>query len=393
MRRVCLIAVTAFALMAIVISANASTDTDSWGNSWRADSYEGFVFPQGIQPERPQNASGIRGAQNGLSVDIVPADKREKPQNRFHFGQEVRFLFRSGKASVYIFGIGRGGEILYASSSHKPAPSGIKRYPPDALLRGEHGPITAEPPVGVSTFQIVVSKEPMDVLHWERWIAPSNKQPVPVSKLLKVIEILPRKYGAENLSFDFTQFCAEPPGGNFSGCPLGPPESLQRSAPRQPSPPSQPSPAPAECQGQSLAQFDTYSAGERRIIDDPEFFNMIDAWVEKRLCNPLFFSAIDLWVNQKRIPDTIALGTNSLQMERSAFAARFSVQGADQLRLDVFGLDGQGIYSQTALGSSLSWRYQRQDGRQLANGVYLARVTAVRNGQAESWVKKITVLR
>ncbi len=47
-----------------------------------------------------------------------------------------------------------------------------------------------------------------------------------------------------------------------------------------------------------LKRFD---ANGNNLIDDPEFFAIIDAWIAGQLDTPLFFQAIDLWVSQRPI--------------------------------------------------------------------------------------------
>jgi hypothetical protein len=349
---------------------------------WEGGAYREALEVQSIVPvpapvPRPPNAAGIRGANEvGLRVDIVVVNQREAPQNRFWFGQEIRFLFDSGPeaAWVYIFGIGTGGEILYASNSNSPVSPGIKRYPPDELLLGPHGPISAAPPVGVSTFQIVVSRQPLEVLRWQRWIAPPDRPPVPVGKLLTVVEILPLKYGAENVGFDFVQFCAEPPGGDFRGCPLGEPESLRLAVPLPP---------PLVC---SLQQFDQNRNG---LLDDPEFFDLIDAWVRGACDHHTFFQGVEFWVSQTPLGVVVirSLPGQSLVLRRLSSGFQFVVQGASRLHLEIFDSAGRQLWQGKTLGSRLNWAPDRR----LASGVYLALITARVDGQWQRWIRRVVI--
>ncbi len=75
----------------------------------------------------------------------------------------------------------------------------------------------------------------------------------------------------------------------------------------------------------------------------------------------------------------------------------FEVQGRGiaSLRVDIYDLNGRAIFTQESMGSRLTWNLRTQDGKILANGVYLY-VVAVRgfNGEViRSQVKKLVILR
>lgn len=44
-----------------------------------------------------------------------------------------------------------------------------------------------------------------------------------------------------------------------------------------------------------------YDANGNNLVDDPEFFAIIDAWIAERIDNNSFFKAVDLWVSQGSI--------------------------------------------------------------------------------------------
>ena len=82
---------------------------------------------------------------------------------------------------------------------------------------------------------------------------------------------------------------------------------------------------------------------------------------------------------------------------RQANSVRIAVQGAgiESVELSVYDLSGQRVFRKQTSGSQLAWRLSTDDGRRVANGVYLYTVTARgAHGQlARSEVRKLVVLR
>ena len=82
-----------------------------------------------------------------------------------------------------------------------------------------------------------------------------------------------------------------------------------------------------------------------------------------------------------------------------ADAAQFQVMGplashVDALRLEVFDLSGQQVYKEEAAGRKLTWSYITGSRERLANGLYIAHLTAQINGiWVQGEVIKLLILR
>lgn len=72
---------------------------------------------------------------------------------------------------------------------------------------------------------------------------------------------------------------------------------------------------------QSLTEFDE---NRNKRLDDPEFFNLVDAWVEDRVDNKLFMRGLDAWIE-----DSFIRG-KSLSLKEARF-------------IDIYGLGGRKI--------------------------------------------------
>ena len=147
--------------------------------------------------------------------------------------------------------------------------------------------------------------------------------------------------------------------------------------------------------GSSIAQeLQPYDTNGNDRLEDGEFLNTIDDWVDRQLSDNAFFAAIDIWINQSRISSASA-GGPQLQVARTAKGLRFTAPQAASLSLQVFGLDGRRVAHSTAAGSSLSWNLTGDGGRPLANGVYLYRasVTSADGRTAHLPIRKLVVRR
>jgi len=131
------------------------------------------------------------------------------------------------------------------------------------------------------------------------------------------------------------------------------------------------------------------------LIDDPEFFAIIDAWVAGRLDNPTFFRAVDLWVYQQLIS---AAKVQEIELMLSSTAQALDIVarggGIASLALEVFRLDGRRLFTREELGPLLSWDLRAGD-RPLANGVYLyvVRVRGLDGRLLKSEAGRLVVLR
>jgi hypothetical protein len=146
----------------------------------------------------------------------------------------------------------------------------------------------------------------------------------------------------------------------------------------------------------SLKRFDVNN-NER--LDDLEFFVAIDQWVDGRLGDELFFAAIDAWVSQKPMEGSSALLREPivLGVHDKASSVTFVVRssGISSVRVDVFDLSGQRIFTGESAGARLIWNLSTLAGQPVANGVYLYVVTVrgTDGRELRSNVKKLMVLK
>jgi len=161
---------------------------------------------------------------------------------------------------------------------------------------------------------------------------------------------------------------------------------------------SSPSPGPSPRAGSpSLQRFDQNG---NNLLDDPEFFAVIDAWIAGEIDDPTFFQAIDLWVAQLPIASAgwgSSRDRETVQTRSGPSGVLFVANSSRTTRMAVHVYDANGrlVYAQTTTGAALRWNLARADGRRLANGVYLYAVT-VRGANGEILrreVRKLVVLR
>ena len=129
--------------------------------------------------------------------------------------------------------------------------------------------------------------------------------------------------------------------------------------------------------GGSISPLKRYDQNRDNLINDAEFFAIIDGWVANEISNELFFRAIDLWLSQSSIsgaglhvkPVTLTTLTTDRDV---IFLAQGS--GVSAMSVDVFDLSGQRIFSKQAQGSRLAWSIGGLGSPQRANGLYMVRV-------------------
>jgi len=147
-----------------------------------------------------------------------------------------------------------------------------------------------------------------------------------------------------------------------------------------------------------LQPFDTNG---NCVIDDPEFFTAVDAWVNGQIDNSTFFDLIDAWIQQINVctsgsslssPIALNVGRTGVAFEASGP----QVQDRDvTLGVRIHDLAGRTIWAGQTVGPRLIWRYRAQTGLPVANGVYLYAVT-IRGANGEILhreVRKLLVLR
>jgi len=149
----------------------------------------------------------------------------------------------------------------------------------------------------------------------------------------------------------------------------------------------------------NLAAFDTNNSC---FLDDPEFFAMIDQWVDGQIGDTLFFAGVDAWVAQTNICNAAAasavsgLSLNSVSLDNAFGSTVFNVagQGIENMSVEIFSLSGDQVFSQEAAGTSLSWNQMTTTGAPVANGTYLYTVTVEGVGSSvTSEVQKLVVIR
>jgi hypothetical protein len=142
-----------------------------------------------------------------------------------------------------------------------------------------------------------------------------------------------------------------------------------------------------------VAQFDTNANG---VIDDSEFFAAIDQWLGGTIDDTLFFAVLDAWVGQTPVASARTDNLSAtLRQTSHGLTLSVSGQGVASVALTVYDLGGRTVFSQETAGTTLSWNYLANDGRPVANGVYLYVVTVKgTDGQTlRSEVRKLVVLR
>ena len=208
--------------------------------------------------------------------------------------------------------------------------------------------------------------------------------------------------------FDQDQRFSERPKGR--GCDLGSYESdyvieipeqdpEPQPVPPTPEPPSTDPPAPEPTPGTDL---DSYDTNGDCVINDAEFFDIIDAWLSQAIGDAFFFDGVDAWIGQEsvcvvasssRMIDAVEL---KLQSRGSrGFVFSMSTASASELGVEIFGLNGQSLFENESGNGTLFWNLQARSGKQVANGVYIAKLTLRDQSGAVvgTELKRITVLR
>jgi WD40 repeat protein len=150
----------------------------------------------------------------------------------------------------------------------------------------------------------------------------------------------------------------------------------------------------------NLSQFDRNGD---KILEDSEFFAVVDAWVAGKIENSLFFAAVDDWVSSRQIQVAAmsSLATRQYSevtlIESGRNFIRFAAHAteANSLRIEIYSLAGERLYTQSAPGNHLTWRLLDDHDRPVANGTYLYALTWQRaNGMIGfGGIKKLILLR
>ena len=149
-----------------------------------------------------------------------------------------------------------------------------------------------------------------------------------------------------------------------------------------------------------MQDFDT---NNNNRIDDPEFFDIIDAWIAGQIDDSTFFQAIDLWVSQTPISAAGMTG-KTLRLDAITLAAnpanhimtfKVSGQGIASIDVKIFDMSGREIFTQATVGTWIPWKLKTTSGSPVSNGVYLYVVTArgAFRQMLRSEVRKLMVVR
>lgn len=126
--------------------------------------------------------------------------------------------------------------------------------------------------------------------------------------------------------------------------------------------------------GGGFSPLKRFDINNNDLIDDPEFFQIIDAWIAGQLDDRTFFQAIDLWVSQRRI-SSASTSVSGVELQATGRAVSFQFQahgqGLTSLGVEVFNLSGERVFAQQTLGRQLVWNLSTNNGRPVANGIYL----------------------
>ncbi len=116
-----------------------------------------------------------------------------------------------------------------------------------------------------------------------------------------------------------------------------------------------------------LAQFDTNGNG---VIDDAEFFVVIDRWIAGQISDGTFFAVIDAWIMQSSVRAGEAQADLlSVRVTRSGVS--FTANAALDLRVEILDTQGERLFLGETSAARLTWTGVSAHGVQSANGVYL----------------------
>jgi hypothetical protein len=138
------------------------------------------------------------------------------------------------------------------------------------------------------------------------------------------------------------------------------------------------------------------------VLENDEFFQIIDAWIDNQLDNAEILSTTEAWTDQINI---CSEGTNELPLSIRSISTQsqpalnsmiFIVEGQniESIEIEIYSLNGEIVHSAKEIGSRLAWN-QTNNSTPVSNGTYLYAIAAKDEmGNAiSSGVKKLVVLR
>lgn len=110
-------------------------------------------------------------------------------------------------------------------------------------------------------------------------------------------------------------------------------------------------------------------------LDDGEFLQLIDDWINAAVANDVFFDGIDAWIAQSNVclGGSMTESGALLQLDNGEAAIDFiaTQRTAASMAVTVYDLDGRAVFTERTATGRLSWGLTTSDGRPVANGVYL----------------------
>ena len=133
------------------------------------------------------------------------------------------------------------------------------------------------------------------------------------------------------------------------------------------------SPPPTFSPPRSISATDLRDYDENRdcLLDDAEFFNVVDDWTSQSARDEIFFGGIDAWMSQTNICRTSSAST-ALNIEMRANSMLFTTANQSLSQISVYDIQGREVFSSHGFSQQLHWNLRDTRGAQVPNGVYFA---------------------
>ena len=122
--------------------------------------------------------------------------------------------------------------------------------------------------------------------------------------------------------------------------------------------------------GSTLSAFDV---NRSCVLDDNEFFNIVDQWIAAQINDLFFFDAVDAWIGQIDICIQALSLANSVQLKISAHQIQFESRDQSISSIEIYDTSGQSIRKLIGKAQKLSWNLRNVAGQPIANGIYFYR--------------------
>ena len=188
-------------------------------------------------------------------------------------------------------------------------------------------------------------------------------------------------------------------GRNFlypscSGGSSSPPPPPPADTP--PPPPPTPAPSPPPSSGPSGSGLQAYDSNSSCVLEEAEFFNLVDGWISNSVDNALFFDGVDAWIGQVNICSVASLA-EAVQLRLSPSGHLFVHSASSSLlleRADLYSISGEILVTTHTRGKSALMDLNSLNAP-IANGTYYVLLEGVdlRTGMRFSELKPIAILR